>query len=575
MHFLTKLMNELNHQGRKFNILLRTMGQKNIVETHIFSNVEVVGLEDDEFCDLPILYTQRAMPVNKETIPNESDIKQWSYLKSVHLHEIDSEINLLIGSNVPKVLELLDVVKSVGDGPYAVKTALGWTVNGPLGETQTEEEPQISVNRISVEKLDELWNLQFKTDFPECARDENEPSKEGQQFLDKVSNNAKLQDGHYQIGLPFKDSKFCMPHNRAVAEQRLQNLKRKFITNSTFLQDYNNFMSDTISKGCAEKVPEDNLERNDCRKWYLPHHGVLHMQKKELRVVFCGAKYNGVALNSQLLQGPDLTSTLIRVLTRFRKEPVVNAADIKSMFCQVKVPEEDRDLLRFLWRPGGDYTQNMVEYRMTVHVFGATSSPSCANFALRKCAEDHGPQFSPQAVSIILNYFYVDDCLVSAASEEEAKALYYELSAICLKGGFLLNKWISNSRDVLVAIPEAYRAKEIKDFDLTNYKLPVERVLGVQWCVEPDAFKFKIVLKALPLTRHGILSAVSSVHDPLGLLALVILIAKKILQNLCRRKIGWDDLRQSCRSGLFGYKSSRGWMIFKLIAVLNQTVLEH
>ncbi|XP_039869513.1 uncharacterized protein LOC120722563 [Simochromis diagramma] len=346
-----KLMNKLKMHGRRSNILLRTMGQNKVVETDIIADLEVAGLDGKEFCDLPILYTQFTKPVHKGNIPHQNDIIRWPYLKSVNLPEIDSEIDLLIGSNVPKALEPLDVIRSVGDGPYAVKTVLGWTVNGPLGETQTEvhNQPQISVNRVSVVKLDELWNQQFKTDFPECARDEKEPSKEDQQFLDKVSNTAKLHNGHYYIGLPLKDLKVCMPDNKSVAEQRLQNLKKRLMKNSTFLQDYNSFMSDMISEGYAEKVPEDNLERTDGRKWYLPHHGVLHPQKKTLRVVFdCGVKYQGVSLNSKLLQGPDLTSMLIGVLTRFRKEPVVIAADIKAMFHQVKIPEEDQDMLRFL-----------------------------------------------------------------------------------------------------------------------------------------------------------------------------------------------------------------------------------
>lgn len=308
-------------------------------------------------------------------------------------------------------------------------------------------------------------------------------------------------------------------------------------------------MSDMISKGYAEKVPEGILERSDGRKWYLPHHGVLHPQKKKLRVVFdCGATYRGISLNSQLLQGPDLTSTLIGVIARFRKEPVVIAADIKAMFLQVQVPKEDRDLLRFVWWPDGDYSQNMVEYRMTVHLFGAASSPSCANFALRKCAEDNTGQFSPQTINTILNNFYVDDCLASAASEEDAIALFYELRAICSKGGFVLTKWISNSRHVLAAIPEPERAKEMKDLDLDHDKLPVERMLGVQWCVQSDVFKFKIILKNRPLTRRGILSIVSSVYDPLGMLAPVVLTAKRILQELCREKTGWDDVIPVCRN---------------------------
>lgn len=204
-------------------------------------------------------------------------------------------------------------------------------------------------------------------------------------------------------------------------------------------------------------------------------------KKNKLRVVFdCGATFQGVSLNSQLLQGPGLTSTLIGVLSRFHKEPIVITADIEAMFHQVKVPNEDHDLLRFLWWPNGDYNQNMAEYRMTVHLFGATSSPSCANCALRKCAEDNIKQFNPQAENTILNNFYVDDCLTSAASEEEALALYQELRAICFKGGFLLTKWISNSCHVLAAIPETERAKEVKNLDFDDDNLPVERVFGVQ-----------------------------------------------------------------------------------------------
>ncbi|KAK0145483.1 hypothetical protein N1851_015620 [Merluccius polli] len=109
-------------------------------------------------------------------------------------------------------------------------------------------------------------------------------------------------------------------------------------------------------------------------------------------------------------------------------------------------------------------------------------------------------------------------------------------------GGFVLTKWISNSRHVLAAIPETERAKEMKDLDLDHDKLPVERMLGVQWCVQSDVFKFKIILKDRPLTRRGILSTVSSVYDPLGMLAPVVLTAKRILQELCREKTGWDDV---------------------------------
>lgn len=83
---------------------------------------------------------------------------------------------------------------------------------------------------------------------------------------------------------------------------------------------------------------------------YIPHHGVYHPLKKKTRVVFdCGAEFKGVSLNSQLLQGLNLTSTLVGVLIRFRQEQVAIMADIKTMFHQVKVAEEHLDYIRFLW----------------------------------------------------------------------------------------------------------------------------------------------------------------------------------------------------------------------------------
>ena len=52
------------------------------------------------------------------------------------------------------------------------------------------------------------------------------------------------------------------------------------------------------------------------------------------------------------------------------KELNLLKSDIESMFHQVKVVPEDRDVLRFLWWMDGDYAQEPATYRMTVHLFG-------------------------------------------------------------------------------------------------------------------------------------------------------------------------------------------------------------
>ena len=59
-------------------------------------------------------------------------------------------------------------------------------------------------------------------------------------------------------------------------------------------------------------------------------------------------------------------------------------ADIEAMFYQVRVPEAQRDLLRFMWWPNGDITQDLQEYQMYVHLFGVVSSPSLRRFVGRR-----------------------------------------------------------------------------------------------------------------------------------------------------------------------------------------------
>ena len=48
-------------------------------------------------------------------------------------------------------------------------------------------------------------------------------------------------------------------------------------------------------------------------------------------------------------------------------------------------------------------------------------------------------------------------------------------------------------------------------------------------------------MKDNPLTKRGILATVSSIFDPIGFVAPVLLEGKKILQESCRSGLSWDD----------------------------------
>ena len=148
-------------------------------------------------------------------------------------------------------------------------------------------------------------------------------------------------------------------------------------------------------------------------------------------------------------------------------------------------------------------------------------------------------------VDSAINDFYVDDLLKSMGDEEKAVMMVEQLRDLMSKGGFRLTKWISNNRTVLASIEEKERAKQVRDLDLNFEALPTERALGVYWDVEMDKFSYHIVLKERPFTRRGLLSVVSSMYDPLGFASPFIMPAKKLIKDLSRAKLGWDNALSS------------------------------
>ena len=179
----------------------------------------------------------------------------------------------------------------------------------------------------------------------------------------------------------------------------------------------------------------------------------------------CAARFGDTSLNDQLLQGPDLTNNLTGVLLRFRQKSVALMADVEQMFHQVRVAPDDCHALRFLCWEDGDLSKNPLGHQMLVLLFGATSPPCCASFALKKAAKDFGNDFDAQTVDTVNHNFYVDDSLKSVATVPEASKLANQLVQLLVKGGFHLTKWISNSREVLEEIPFSERAPSIASLE--------------------------------------------------------------------------------------------------------------
>ena len=576
--------NALGLHGTEVQLLLSTMfAQDQRVLSHKVDGLMVRGYDSQLKIALPAAYTRDVMPANRSHIPTAEMARKWPHLTRIAdqlMPVSDCEVGILIGYNCPRALAPREVIAPVDNEPYGQRTDLGWGIIGIVNPSLVEDQcdaigtshrvlacevaPLLKSNREpGAAALQDQVLLSFRTrvkeiinpsqitdmmelDFSERATNDAPLSQDDLSFMKQMKDGVRQHsDGHFIMPLPFRGAKEPqLSNNKSQAFHRLQQLKARFKKSQRYHEDYCVFMGKILNNGYAEEVAaSEQMSDGNGHVWYIPHHGVYHPKKPDkIRVVFdCSARCNGDSLNDHLLQGPDLINTLVGVLCRFRREPVAFMCDVEQMFFQFKVAKEHRDFLRFLWWVNGDYNDKPAVFRMNVHLFGATSSPGCANFGLKQIANNYEAELGSEAANFVRQDFYVDDGLTSLPTTDEAINLIKKTRELCSRGGLRLHKFVSNSKAVINAVAPEDRAQSIKDLDLRHDILPIERALGVQWCIESDTFQFRINLADKPLTRRGVLSTISSVYDPLGFVAPCLLVGKQILQSLCRTEAGWDD----------------------------------
>ncbi|XP_068749478.1 uncharacterized protein [Montipora capricornis] len=498
------LVKLLNIEGTLSKLSLTTVNSADVEERGMKVNFKIASLDSQND---HVIAVNPAWAVKDLTIPLKhtrlsKSLEQWPHLREVRFPEVERrKISILLGTNIQEVFVPLDVRKGNRNEPLAIKSCLGWSILGGFSNLQSHSQGQ--VNLISSEdvslndQLEEFWKIESYG----TARSETKPlSVEDRRALKLIDNSISLLDGHYQMGLLWRDDNPVLPYNRPLAEARLQYLKRRFRRDPEMEVKYRDVIQDCVDKGYARKLNKQEVAAVSNITWYIPHHPVTNPNKPgKVRVVFdAAARLNGTSLNEQLLQGPCLTNDLTGVLIRFREEEVAFSADIEGMFYQTNVTPSDTDALRFLWWPGS-IDDTPEDYKMLVHIFGAKSSPCCANKALSMTAQDNERKYSPEVIRTVRRNFYVDD--------------------------------------VLKSVPKL-RANPSLDLDLDQ--LPLERALGVYWDAQSDTFKFKASQSGKPPTKRGVLSIVSSLFDPLGFLSPFVFSAKILLQELWRDKLPWD-----------------------------------
>ena len=217
---LERLLKRFGIKGRKTSINIKTLNGEVTNKSSVINGLKVASSRNsfEDWLELPDAYTKKYLPVGKEDVATPSKLKKWGHLERI-LDEINEDDNisvgLFIGANCTNALEPIDVIPSKNNGPYAIKTRLGWCIVGPVNGTRSRQ--RMHCKRIAVKQADtkdvgkhyfqtktsvvendvrgmltRLHNLEFIEAGPTERKLEASMSREDQEFMKILQDGRQL-----------------------------------------------------------------------------------------------------------------------------------------------------------------------------------------------------------------------------------------------------------------------------------------------------------------------------------------------------------------------------------------------
>ncbi|VDP69071.1 unnamed protein product, partial [Echinostoma caproni] len=137
----------------------------------------------------------------ERVLPTTEELKSWEHLRSVKFsHAFDMRVELLIGSDVPAAHWVLEQRLGKIDEPYAVKTALGWSLMGPTSRSSTKWCYASTVNDLE-RQIQRLYDSEFKEPKERRAK---EMSLDDKTALSVFKRSLKFDGTRFEVALPWK-----------------------------------------------------------------------------------------------------------------------------------------------------------------------------------------------------------------------------------------------------------------------------------------------------------------------------------------------------------------------------------
>jgi len=490
--------------------------------------------------------TLNVIPKITNQLPQSAfNLKKYKHLNITPLADpwfhIPQDIDMLLGAEF--FYFIIQPKKRSGPhgAPVAISTTFGWIVGGGSSAAPDESCALHVMRPGGLDScLDDLLTRFWKQE--EIHEPSNSFSSSEQKCVDHfIRTHRQLETGQFVVQLPFKDSPDALGLSLKSATRRLKSMEKRLTENPSHYDEYIKFMQEYENLGHMVEIPAESSE-NPPHTYYIPHHFVLKKDSTstKFRVVFdASAKTStGVSLNDTMLVGPTIQDSLMNIVIRFRLHKVAFIADIRKMYRQILVDPQQTDLQRIVWR--NHPTDEIKHYRLLTVTYGTASAPYLATATLKQLAQNKSEEI-PLGALIVQRDFYVDDLMSGCPSVSQAICAQSQLQELCSAGHFSLLKWSSNSQELLQHIP----------IELQETKVPIMendqviKTLGISWLPKKDVFTFRYspaeTTKSAPKSKRQILAEISSLFDPVGWLAPVVIKAKLLMQKIHLANSKWDD----------------------------------
>ena len=258
----------LGLKGKEIDIQLSTLERfqsqrkTEVVSFTVSNNGETLSMSN--------VYITDCIPV-----PSVDTKRSYKHLTGIQLPRLQTNsADILIGQDFSEALIPLEVIQGDKGEPYAVRTLLGWTVCGHY-EMSISRSNQVAVHNIKLDKqVEKMWTLEN-----ELLCDDKAMSVDDHSVIKLWESKGRLHNGHYELPLPWvrkieDERRPDMRNNRIQAVARFNALRKRLTSNKDLCDNYKKGIQARLSKGYAEAVPAQDLERNDGGVYHLPHHPI-------------------------------------------------------------------------------------------------------------------------------------------------------------------------------------------------------------------------------------------------------------------------------------------------------------